>query len=299
MQFRLLPTPEPRDRMQSNVNQYELIAPSTLDAVLDILEDSADQYTPIAGGTELMVALGAGRLQPRKFVSLWNLPELRFIETSTNALTIGAGSTFTDIRRHPIIAAEFPILAKAASWTGSIANQNRATIGGNIVNASPAADSPPALLVYDAELAIVSAKHQRTIPYCGFHLSYKKIALAPQELVHSIKLVRNTHGYRQYIRKVGPRNAQAISKVALAGLARMEKNLIAEIRLGAASLCEIPTRLSVTEQSLTGKQINSETMAAAGTALVSEVKPIDDIRSTAKYRVSVAANLLGEFLRSL
>ncbi len=108
MQFRLLPTPEPRDRMQSNVNQYELIAPSTLDAVLDILEDSADQYTPIAGGTELMVALGAGRLQPRKFVSLWNLPELRFIETSTNALTIGAGSTFTDIRRHPIIAAEFP-----------------------------------------------------------------------------------------------------------------------------------------------------------------------------------------------
>jgi len=285
--------------MRSNASQYELIAPSTLDAVLDILDDPTSQYTPIAGGTELMVALGAGRLQPRKLISLWNLADLRFIETTASAITIGAGSTFTDIRNHSIIATEFPLLAQAASWTGSIANQNRATIGGNIVNASPAADSPPALLVYDAELVVVSAKHRRTVPYCDFHLSYKKIALAPQELVHSIKLARNTHGYKQYIRKVGPRNAQAISKVALAALARMEKDSIVEIRLGAASLREIPARLLATELSLIGKRISSETIAAARKALTGEVKPIDDIRSTAKYRTNVAANLLEEFLRSL
>src|SRR5580698_6041052 len=107
--------------MRSDVTQYDLIAPTTLDAVLEILSSSADRYTPIAGGTELMVALGAGRLQPRKLISLWNLRELRFIEERPDAIIIGAGTTFTDIRRHPLIATELPILAQAASWTGSIA----------------------------------------------------------------------------------------------------------------------------------------------------------------------------------
>ncbi len=136
--------------MRSNPTQYDLIAPTTLDAALQILADSPDHYTPIAGGTELMVALGAGRLQSRKLISLWNLEELRFIEEATDAIIIGAGSTFTDIRNHPAITKHLPLLTQAASWTGSIANQNRATVGGNIVNASPAADTPPALLVYDA-----------------------------------------------------------------------------------------------------------------------------------------------------
>jgi CO/xanthine dehydrogenase FAD-binding subunit len=246
-----------------------------------------------------MVAFGAGHLQPRKLVSVWNLQELRFIETTSDSITLGAGSTFSDIRHHPVIAAEFPLLAKAASWLGSIANQNRATIGGNIVNASPAADSPPALLVYDATLTLISAKGKRTISYCDFHLAYKKIDLAPQELVHSITLTRNTKSYKQYIRKVGPRNAQAISKIALAGLALMEEDRIADIRLGAACLRETPARLTATEQFLLGKRITPETISVARSALASESRPIDDIRSTARYRSAVGANLLEEFLRSL
>src|SRR5271156_1197684 len=151
--------------MRSNVTQYDLTAPGSLDAVLQILADSPDRYTPIAGGTELMVALAAGRLQSKKLISLWNLNELRFIEVTPDALVIGAGTTFTDIRKHPIIAREFPILAQAASWTGSIANQNRGTLGGNIVNASPAADSLPALMVYEAELLLTSVRGTRAIPY--------------------------------------------------------------------------------------------------------------------------------------
>jgi CO/xanthine dehydrogenase FAD-binding subunit len=285
--------------MRSNVTQYDLIAPTTLDAALQILADSPAPYTPIAGGTELMVALGAGRLQPRKLISLWNLEELRFIEVSGDAITIGAGSTFTDIRNHPVIAEEFPLLTQAASWTGSIANQNRATIGGNIVNASPAADTPPALLAYDAELTIVSSNDERTLPYCAFHLSYKKTALAPNELLQSITILRNFESYKTYIRKVGTRNAQAISKVAIAALARTNKGLIEDIRIGAASLREVPTRLPLTERSLLNKRITPETIAAARAALISESAPIDDIRSTAKYRTATAANLLEEFLQSL
>jgi CO/xanthine dehydrogenase FAD-binding subunit len=285
--------------MRSNVAQYDLIAPTTLDVVLQILADSPDRYTPIAGGTELMVALGAGRLQSKKFISLWNLEELRFIEVASDAIIIGAGSTFTDIRNHPVIANEFSILAQAASWTGSIANQNRGTLGGNIVNASPAADSPPALLAYDAELTIVSSRGPRTVLYRDFHLAYKKTVLEPDEILHSVTVSRNLKGYKTYIRKVGPRNAQAISKVAIAALARMNGRRIEDIRIGAASVREYPARLTATEQSLTGKTVTPETIAAARAAILSEVRPIDDIRSTAKYRAAVAANLLEEFLRDL
>jgi CO/xanthine dehydrogenase FAD-binding subunit len=285
--------------MRSNVTNYELIAPVSLDVALQILADSPDPYTPIAGGTELMVGLGAGRLQPKKLISLWNLKELRFIEVTPDAIIIGSGTTFTDIRRHPVITEEFSILAQAASWTGSIANQNRGTIGGNIVNASPAADSPPALLAYDAELTLISTRGPRTLPYRDFHLAYKKTALEPGELLHGITILRNFFSYKSYIRKVGTRNAQAISKVAIAILARMNSGRIEDIRIGAASVREYPTRLTATEQSLINQPITPETLAAARATLLTEARPIDDIRSTAKYRATVGANLLEEFLHTL
>jgi CO/xanthine dehydrogenase FAD-binding subunit len=285
--------------MRSNVTQYDLIAPNSLDAVLQILADSPDHYTPIAGGTELMVALGAGRLQAKKLISLWNLEELRFIEATPDAIIIGSGSTFTDIRKHRVITEEFSILAQAASWTGSIANQNRGTIGGNIVNASPAADSPPALLAYDAEVTLISNNGTRTVPYRDFHLAYKETALEPDELLHSVTISRNLIGYKSYIRKVGPRNAQAISKVAVAALAQMNGRHIEDIRIGAASLREYPARLTATEHSLLGKTITPKTIAAARAALFTEARPIDDIRSTARYRATIAANLVEEFLNTL
>ena len=285
--------------MRSNVTQYDLIAPNSLDAVLQILADSPDHYTPIAGGTELMVGFGAGRLQSKKHISLWNLEELRFIEVTADALVIGAGTTFTDIRNHPVITEEFSILAQAASWTGSIANQNRGTLGGNIVNASPAADSPPVLLAYDAEITLISIQGLRTLPYRDFHLAYKETALEADELLHSITISRNFKEYKTYIRKVGTRNAQAISKVAIAALVHMNNGHVQDIRIGAASLREYPTRLAATERALLRQPITATIIRSARAAMLSEVRPIDDIRSTAKYRATVAANLLEEFLLTL
>jgi CO/xanthine dehydrogenase FAD-binding subunit len=292
--------------MRSNVLEYSLIAPPTLPAALEALAADPGLYTPIAGGTELMVAFAAGRLAQKHLLSINHLKELRFIDVTPNTVTLGAGTTFTDIRKHSVIATDFPLLTQAASWTGSIANQNRGTLGGNIVNASPAADSPPALLVYDASITLISARGARTLPYRDFHLSYKKSVLAPDELLFSIHLERRFSVYRSYIRKVGTRNAQAISKVALACLALVaegEARLITDIRIGAASLRETPARCTAAEQALLNQPITPETwpatIAAARVALASEARPIDDIRSTAKYRAAVAANLLEEFLRSL
>ena len=283
--------------MRANPAHYELIAPTTLDDVLATLATGG--YTPIAGGTEIMVALAAGRLPKRPLLSLQHLKELRFIETTSTAYVLGAGTTFSDIRAHAGLHADLPLLTSAASWTGSIANQNRGTLGGNLVNASPAADSPPALLAYEATLRLVSATGERTLPYTAFHLGYKKTALQPGELVYSITVPRVWTGYRSYTRKVGTRNAQAISKIALAALALVEGNEIKDIRIGAASLREMPVRCTATEKALLNQPLTHETVKAARAALASEARPIDDIRSTAAYRAAVAGNLLEEFLQTL
>lgn len=289
--------------MHSDIRAFELRRASSLDDVLRRLAAEPGRHMPLAGGTELMVALNTGRLSQRSFISIQHLPELRFLRVEPESITLGAGTTFTDLRRSDAIQADLPLLAQAASWTGSIANQNRGTIGGNLCNGSPAADTPPALLAYDAEVNLICAAGSRTLPYRDFHLGYKQTALRPEELLHSITVSRRYAGWKQYIRKVGTRNAQAISKTALAAVARLEDGIIAEVRLGAASLADRPLRLLATEQVLLGASLASPsletTLRLARAAFAREAAPIDDIRSTARYRTAVAANLLEEFLRSL
>ncbi len=202
-------------------------------------------------------------------------------------------------REHEIISREFPLLSTAASWTGGIANQNRGTLGGNIANASPAADSLPALLVYDAELTLTSARGERCLAYRNFHTSYKKTALAADELIRNISLPRRFAGYSSYARKVGARNAQAISKVCLAALGQISDGAIRDVRLALGSVAPVPLRLQATEQLLTGKKIERSLIDAARKSVVSEIRPIDDIRSTARYRAAVAANIVAEFLGKL
>src|ERR1700677_2294711 len=174
--------------MRSRPSEYELVAPGKLAAVLELLAREPGVWLPVAGGTEVMVQYGAGRLGARKLVSLWGLPEWRRIERTAQELTIGAGCTYTDLRNHPVVAQEFPLLARAASWTGSIANQNRGTLGGNIVNGSPAADPLPALLVYEAELLLASARGTRRLPYVKFHTGYKQNTVAADEIIRAIAL---------------------------------------------------------------------------------------------------------------
>jgi CO/xanthine dehydrogenase FAD-binding subunit len=291
--------------MRSDATQFALTAPTTLTEALILLRDQP-ATTPIAGGTELMVAFNTGRLAQKSLLSIQHLQELRFIHTTPEAFILGAGTTFTDIRNHAALAHDLPLLIQSASWTGTIANQNRATLGGNICNASPAADTPPALLAYGATLTLISSSGQRTVPYAGFHLGYKKTVLRPDELLFSVSIPRTFTGYQQHIRKVGTRNALAISKVALASVALVtegEERRIQDIRLGAASLADRPLRLTATEAALTGASLApaalTDTIASARAALLSESHPIDDIRSTAAYRRAVAANLLEDLLRSL
>ena len=285
--------------MRGNAEMHDLIAPGSLPGVLQLLASEPGKWTPIAGGTELMVAFSAGRLNAPKLVSLWGISDLRFVESRADRLSIGAATTFLDLRRNPLIAADFPLLARAASWIGSIANQTRATLGGNLVNGSPAADSSPALLAYEAEIEMISVRGKRRVSYAEFHTGYKRNVLAPDELLYAIHLPRRFARHRQYLRKVGTRRAMAIAKVALGATALIENGLIKEILMGAASLAPFPVRLRQTEAMLQGQPITRQTIGAAEYALLAEAKPIDDIRSTAEYRRRVAVNLLNEFLHEL
>jgi len=285
--------------MRGNADAHELIAPGSLAGVLELIAGAPGEWTPIAGGTEIMVAHAAGRLREKKLVSLWGLGELRFIEVSGDSIAIGAGTTFRDLRSNGAVQIDAPLLAKAATWIGSIANQSRATIGGNLVNGSPAADSSPALLVYDAEVELISIRGKRRIPYSSFHTGYKRNAMAADELLYAVRVPLRFERHKQYLRKVGTRRAMAISKVALAGTALLEGEAVREIRIAAASLAPFPTRLYQTEGTLQGRPLGSIAIREAQDALLEEAKPIDDIRSTAAYRSRVAANLLGEFLNEL
>jgi CO/xanthine dehydrogenase FAD-binding subunit len=278
---------------------YELVAPGDFRAVLSLLANEPGAWLPIAGGTDVMVQYAAGKLPRRKLVSIWNLPELRRIEISPSEIQIGAGCTYAELRAHDMVNREFTLLSRAASWTGGIANQNRGTIGGNIVNASPAADSLPALLVYDAELILASAQGERRVPYVSFHVDYRKTQLGPDELIRSVCLPRRFSGYYAHARKVGARKAQAIAKVCLAALGRLRNGMVDDIRLAMGSVAPVPLRLVETEGLVKGKPIDAALVRFAGQTAAREIRPIDDIRSTARYRAQVAGNLVAEFLEAL
>ncbi|MEP6920523.1 MAG: xanthine dehydrogenase family protein subunit M [bacterium] len=284
--------------MRAYVPSYELISPATLGEVLDLLTREPGIWKPFAGGTDLMVLLEAGKLAHRKYFNIWNLQEFRGIDVTNDSVALGALTTYTEVQAHPVLREEFPLLCQAASETGGLAIQNRGTLGGNIVNASPAADSPPALLVYDAELELVSTQGTRRVLYHSFHTGYKHMIMRADELLARVILPRASAGLTHYYRKVGTRKAQAISKICFAATARASGDRLEDLRLAFGSVAPIPIRCFKTEAALRGMPL-TELATEGRRQLAKEISPINDIRSTADYRLTVSLNLLQQFLSSL
>ena len=176
--------------MRAYVPSYRLVSPRSLSEALTVLAGEPGAWQPFAGGTDLMVLLESGKLPHKNYLNIWNLAELRGITATTEHVTLGALTTYTEVQADPILRAEFPMLCQAASETGGLAIQNRGTLGGNIANASPAADSPPALLAYNAELELLSVRGSRWVPYQSFHTGYKKMIMEPDELLARVRLPR-------------------------------------------------------------------------------------------------------------
>ncbi|HET7728197.1 MAG TPA: xanthine dehydrogenase family protein subunit M [Candidatus Limnocylindrales bacterium] len=260
-------------------------------------------WRPLAGGTDLYVQM-TGELgpPPARLLDLWGLDELRGIRLDGGDLVLGALTTYTEIRRSPLVREHVPALAEAAATIGAAQIQNRGTIGGNAVNASPAGDTLPVLLATDAVLVAGGSRGERPIPAGAFWPAYRTTALAPDELLLAIRIPLAAREVR--FRKVGTRRAQAISKVVLAlawrggpAGASVPSGPWSDVRVALGSVAPTPIRAAGAEAVLEGAAPTPETADRAAEALAAELRPIDDVRSTADYRRTVAARVLHRLIR--
>jgi CO/xanthine dehydrogenase FAD-binding subunit len=267
--------------VKGSVAALTLVRPRTLREALSALRDDP-QLVPLAGATDLYVSLNFGTLQGSHFLDLWPLQQLRRIRAEGHVLSIGALATYTAIIQARLVRERLPMLVAAAREVGGVQIQNRGTLGGNIANASPAADTLPVLAAADAVVVLASRAGERRVPITRFYTGYRATVRRSDELITAIE-VPHVDG-TQYFRKVGTRAAQAISKVVMAAVRG------ARPRVALGSVAATVIRLPRTEQILAeGKPLDD-----AVRTLESEIQPIDDIRSTAAYRRRVAGHLLRE-----
>ncbi len=273
-----------------------VVSPRTLDEAYAVL--STLPHRPIAGGTDLLVQLtGEMGEPPERVMDLWRIDAMRGIRGDDHALLVGALCTYTDLRRSPEIAKHLPVLAEAAATIGAAQIQNRATIGGNAANASPAGDTLPILLATDAELVLGSARGERSVSAGEFWTGYRQTALAPDELIVRIRFPLRP-GRQVRFRKVGTRRAQAISKVVMAlAWEPGDEGLWRNVHLALGSMAATPVRAPATEAVLEGFGPTQETADRAAAVLAGELTPIDDVRSTADYRRTVASRVLNRLIR--
>jgi xanthine dehydrogenase small subunit len=272
-------------------------SPRDLEEAYAILADGPAK--PIAGGTDLMVAL-TGELgePPDRVIDLWRLEPLRGIALDGDVVSLGALTTYTEIRRSAVCREHLPVLVEAAATIGAAQIQNRGTLGGNIVNASPAGDTLPVLLAADASFVLGSSRGERTVPAGAFWTGYRQTALAPDELLLRVGIPLLA-GRELRFRKIGTRRAQSISKVVLA-LGWRDAGPGAswtDVRLALGSVAPTPIRAAATEAALDGRPPTPETADLAAETLAGELRPIDDVRSTAEYRRLVAARVLHRLVR--
>jgi CO/xanthine dehydrogenase FAD-binding subunit len=284
-----VPVQPPIESPGALADAYALLATSS----------AAHQLTPIAGGTDVMVRItGEIGEPPGRLLDLWRLDELRGITATADAITLGALTTYTDIRRSAPCREHLPVLVEAAATIGAAQIQNRGTLGGNIANASPAGDTLPVLLALDAEIVVGGPRGERTVAASDFWVAYRRTALAPDELILRIR-IPVAGGREARFRKIGTRRAQAISKVviAVAWNERPGDPAWRDVRVALGSVADRPIRSTAAEGALEGRPPAPESADAAAEALAAEIHPIDDVRSTADYRRVVAGRALHRIVR--
>lgn len=268
--------------MRTAVAPLDLLRPRHLREALTMLRDEP-ALVPLAGGTDVYVALNFGTLTAIRYLDLWPLDPLRRITMADGVLSVGALATYTDVMRSRLVRRRLPMLAQAAREIGGLQIQNRGTIGGNVANASPAGDTLPVLAAAEAVVVLRSDSTERRVPLNDFYTGYRASVRASEELIVALEIPEQAGA--QWFRKVGTRAAQAISKVVMAGVA----GPVPRIALGSVGPTVIRARR--TEQALAAGASGDE----AAAVLAGEIHPIDDVRSTADYRRAVAVNLLRRF----
>jgi CO/xanthine dehydrogenase FAD-binding subunit len=283
--------------MRAALSRLGVERPRTLAAAVGAMASASARPVPLAGGTDLFVYLNAGTQPDARYLDLSGVRELRGIRAGREGVEIGALATFAEIRADATIRRRLPSLAAAAAEVGAWQIQNRATLAGNIANASPAGDSLPVLLVHEAVVRARSRAGPRDVPCVTLFTGYRRLALAPDELIVSVFVPFPPARSIAFFRKVGTRRAQSISKVVFAGLLERDaRGGVTGTRAAFGSMAPVPVRARAAEAALAGAPSRTRARAALD-ALAQDLAPIDDIRSEREYRMAVARNVLAQFLR--
>lgn len=256
------------------------------------------EAVPLAGGTDFMVGWNAGEANHKTILDLSGVAEWTRIRATQDALVIGSLVTHTRVREDAVARKRFPLLVEACATVGGLQIQNRGTLAGNVANASPAGDTFPPLAVYEAVVVAVSEAGPRRIPFGEIFKGVKQTTLRPGELIEAIEVPFSAkRPTRRVFRKVGTRAAQAISKTVLAGLLWLRRDgSVEELRFALGSMAPSVRRLAKAEAFVKGTQLSPDVIREAVALLAEDVSPIDDIRSTAEYRLLVSQNLFASFL---
>ena len=267
--------------MRTAIGSLQLVRPRTLGEALRALRDNP-ALQPIAGCTDVYVQLEFGQASATRYIDIWKLDELRGIGARGDTLVFGALTTYTEAIRSSEVQQWLPMLVAASRLVGGVQIQNRGTLGGNLANGSPAGDSLPVFAAVDATVVLRSADNERRVPFNQFYAGYRQTVMQPSELIVAIEVPR-IEG-KQWFRKVGTRAAQAISKLVIAAVRSPEP------RIAIGSVAPTVIRARHAEAALA-----RGSLAEAQRALMQDIAPIDDLRSTADYRRRVSANLLARF----
>lgn len=273
----------------------EFVTPKNLDELLRLVE-CHHRYEILAGGTDICVLINSGKLKPEGLINIRGLDKLRGIKEEKSHVEIGALTTHRNIVLSSVVRKHLPTLAEACTTVGATQIQNRGTIGGNVMNASPAGDSLPVLLAYDAEVEAVSVDGKRSIPFLEFYKGYRKTALRENEIITKFKIPKAYADEKSLFVKIGTRRAQAISKVMGCFRLVSDGDVAKSVAITFGSIAPVPVRLSQTEKLIAGNRLDASLIDKVQKSVEKEVAPIDDIRSTAVYRRHVCGVLAKRFL---
>ena len=274
-----------------------VVRPRTVAEALDAFAQQPE-CVPLAGGTDFMVSWNAGERNGRTILDLSALRSWRRVRETEAGVRVGALATHWELRHDPRIRRRFPLLAAACATVGGRQIQTRGTIGGNIANASPAGDTFPPLSVYDATVRLRRSAGRRALPLADVFAGVKQTRLEPGELIESVELRTPRRGAHATFRKVGTRKASAISKLVVAGLLWTRRDgRIRELRYAVGSAATTVRRLTSVEELVAGEAPTRSLIDEAVARVGRDIEPIDDLRSTRRYRLEVTRNLLAAFLR--
>jgi len=295
----------------AGLERAKLVSPRSVEEACELLAEAharGQAAVALAGGTDWIVdrhLADVSRARPVDLVvDLTAIDALRTIyayedgDKKERRLVVGAGVTYWTLRNDPEVLGTIPLLSRMAKDVGAVQIQTRGTLGGNLASASPAADGVPVLFALEAVLSIASASGTRKVPVESFFVGYRKTVLAPGELILAIDVRVPRAGAFASWQKVGTRLAQAISKVALAGVVETDGAMVSRAHFGMASVGPTTAPLTAVCSAVVGKELARIDRSATDAAVAADIKPIDDVRSTGDYRLHVAKALVWRALHA-